>query len=393
MERAPSVNGAAPLLVQKAVMNVAQIRLTNFRNHESSDILFGSGFNVLLGSNGQGKTNVLEAISYLSLTKSFYAANDSTTLQIGKEFFEINGTLLTQEKIENRVCVTYQRETGEKQFSINRSRPETLGSVIGRFPIVILSPENNAITFGAPLERRKFLDLILSQVSRVYFDDLLEYRRALKQRNKILTDLRIHQRGGEDLLDPWTAELINYGSRIIHRRRQFVNEFETYVKRAYFDVVQDHEEPRADYVGLPEIPDDAAGIAVVLEKAFDERRREEIRRGATLVGPHRDELRFSINGNSVQKYASQGQHKTLLVALKVAEFFYLKERNEEVPILLLDDVFSELDEHRSKHILEMIGSLGQTFITSTSEAVFQHFITWDGKNRRFYVENGTCRQG
>lgn len=374
-------------------MNVAEIRLTNFRNHESSDIRFGSGFNILLGSNGQGKTNVLEAISYLSLTKSFYAANDSTTLQIGREFFEINGTLLTQEKIENRVCVTYQRETGEKQFSINRSRPETLGSVIGRFPIVILSPENSAITFGAPLERRKFLDLILSQVSRVYFDDLLEYRRALKQRNKILTDLRIHRRGGEDLLDPWTEELINYGSRIIHRRRQFVNEFEIYVKRAYYDVVQNHEEPRADYVGIAEIPDDAAGIAVVLERNFGERRREEIRRGATLVGPHRDELQFSINGISVQRYASQGQHKTLLVALKVAEFFYLKERNEEVPILLLDDVFSELDEHRSKNILEMIGALGQTFITSTSEAVFQDSITWGENNRKFYVENGTCRQG
>lgn len=391
MERAPSVNGAAALLVQKAVMNVTQIRLTNFRNHESSTIVFGPGFNVLLGSNGQGKTNVLEAISYLSLTKSFYAANDSTTLQIGKEFFEINGTLVTQDEFENRVCVTYQNATGEKQFTINRSRPETLGSVIGRFPIVILSPENNAITFGAPLERRKFLDLILSQISRVYFDDLLEYRRALKQRNKILTDLRIYQRGGEDLLDPWTAELIDYGSRIIHRRRQFINEFEIYVKRAYYDVVQNHEEPRADYVGLSEMPDDVAGIATVLQKNFDERRREEIRRGATMVGPHRDELRFSINGISVQKYASQGQHKTLLVALKVAEFFYLKERSKELPILLLDDVFSELDEHRSEHILEMIKSLGQTFITSTSETVFRNFITWDDNNRRFHIENGTCR--
>ena len=393
MKRAPSVNGAAPLLVQKAVMNVAQIRLTNFRNHKSSNIVFGPGFNVLLGSNGQGKTNVLEAISYLCLTKSFYASNDSTTLQIGEEFFEINGTLFTQETIENRVCVTYQRGTGEKQFSINRSRPETLASVIGRFPIVILSPENNAITFGAPVERRKFLDLILSQVSRVYFGDLLEYRRALKQRNKILTDMRMHHRGGEDLLDPWTEELVQYGSRIIHRRHQFVNEFAAYVKRAYFDVVQNHEEPGADYTGLSNTPDDPAGIAEELAKNFAERRREEIRRGTTMVGPHRDDLQLSINGISAQKYASQGQHKTLLVALKVAEFFYLKERSEEAPILLLDDVFSELDEHRSKHILEMIGALGQTFITSTSETVFQNLISWDERNRKFYVEKGTCRQG
>lgn len=374
-------------------MRVAGIRLTNFRNHSETSLDFGPGFNVLLGSNGQGKTNVLEAISYLSLTKSFYAANDLTVLRVGKERFEVEGALVTEDGVENRVVVLYDRATGEKEFSINRNRPETLSSVIGRFPIVILSPENNAITFGAPVERRKFLDLLLSQVSRVYFEDLLEYRRVLRQRNKILWDLRVYQRGEESLLDPWTVGLVNYGSRIIQRRRQFVGEFEGYVKRAYRDVVQNHEEPHVDYAGLSEIPEDTAAIAAVMEKHLEQRRHEEVRRGATLVGPHRDELQFSINGMSVQKYASQGQHKTLLVALKVAEFFYLKEHCSETPILLFDDVFSELDEHRSKHILGMIGGLGQTFITSTSESVFANSIAWDDSHRKFYVENGSCRPG
>jgi DNA replication and repair protein RecF len=351
----------------------------------------GSGFNVLLGNNGQGKTNILEAISYLSLTKSFYAANDATALQLGQEFFEIEGTLVTDDGHKSDVRVVYSKATGEKQFTINRSKPETLASVIGMFPIVILSPENNAITFGAPVERRKFVDLLLSQISRVYFEDLLEYRRALKQRNRILLDLRFQRTEQADILEPWTIGLVNYGSRIIYRRQQFLSEFQTYVSRAYHDLVQNHEEPHLNYVSLPDVPDDCKLIEEQMQNAFEQRRGEELHRGITLVGPHRDEVKFSIDGISAQKYASQGQHKTLLVALKVAEFFYLKERRNEIPILLLDDVFSELDEHRSQHILDLVGGLGQTFVTSTSDAVFHGRIEWGNQHRKFWVENGTCR--
>ena len=372
-------------------MNIRFIKLRNFRNHSNSEISFGSEFNVLRGNNGQGKTNVLEAISYLSLTKSFYAANDATTLQLGKEFFEIEGTLVSDDGHQSEVRVTYDRETAEKQLTINRSRPETLASVIGMFPIVVLSPEHHEITFGAPVERRKFIDLLLSQISRVYFEDLLEYRRVLKQRNRILSDLKLQSREQPDTLEPWTIGLVNHGSRIIHKRREFLSEFQTYVNQAYRDLVGNHEAPRLDYVGLPDIPDDCRLIEERLQKALEQRRDEELRRGVTLVGPHRDEVRFSIDDMSVQKFASQGQHKTLLVALKVAEFFYLKERRNEVPIFLLDDVFSELDEHRSQHILDLVGTLGQTFITATGDAVFQHRIEWNDRHRKFLVENGTCR--
>lgn len=374
-------------------MNVQSLSVRNFRNHKQSQLDFGYGINALLGMNGQGKTNILEAISYLSLTKSFYAAGDATALRIGSESFEIEGNIVTDSCNENRVIVTYSRGTGTKEFRINNVRPGNMASVIGRFPVVILSPENSNVTFGGPADRRKFLDLILCQLSRTYLADLLEYRRIMKQRNKLIAGMRAEQRLRTEELAPWDAGLIAHGSRIIARRMAFVHEFSGYVRAAYDDLVREKENPSMEYVTL------AAGldglgegeIAAAMADALECRRVEEIRRGLSLVGPHRDEVRFQINGISVQQYASQGQHKTLLVALKVAEFFYLKERANEVPIFLLDDLFSELDEHRSRHILELVGRLGQTIITATDEGVFHDAVHWGTTNRRFLVDNGTVK--
>lgn len=374
-------------------MNVLSVCVCNFRNHKQSRLDFGPGINALLGMNGQGKTNILEAISYLSLTKSFYASGDATVLRIGDEGFDIEGHIVTDAGSENRVIVTYSRETGTKEFRINGVRPDNLASVIGRFPIVILSPENSSVTFGGPGDRRKFVDLILCQLSRTYLADLLEYRRVLKQRNKLIAGMRMEHRYRTEELAPWDAALVRHGSRIIARRMDFVHEFAGYVRAAYGDLVREKEEPLMEYVTL------AAGldgmgegeVATAMAEVLEDRRTEEIRRGMSLVGPHRDEVRFQINGISVQQYASQGQHKTLLVALKVAEFFYLKERANELPIFLLDDLFSELDEQRSRHILELVGRLGQTIITATDERVFHNTVPWGTANRRFLVDNGTVR--
>ncbi|MBX2990774.1 MAG: DNA replication/repair protein RecF [Bacteroidetes bacterium] len=380
-------------------MNVEFVHLKNFRNHEDTVIECGAGINALLGNNGQGKTNVLEAISYLSLTKSFYAAGDATVLQIGKDSFEIDGKIQTDAHIEHRIHAAYNR-SGDKSFTINGARPETFASVIGRFPIVVLSPENNAITFGGPMERRKFIDLLLSQISRSYLEDLLEYRRILKQRNRLLTEAKAEHRYPAGLLEPWTASLIHHGARIINNRKAFVREFREYVKRAYYSLVSspDHpydgnEDPSLHYESLPGL-ENLTGIDPIMEVMRDELERknvEERRRGSTLVGPHRDDLRLRINDISVQQYASQGQHKTLLLSLKIAEFFYLKEHRGEVPVFLLDDVFSELDETRSQLLLNTLSSLGQTFITTTEEGVFHDAISWNRTNRRFRVEAGSVR--
>lgn len=373
-------------------MNVQYVKLGNFRNHEGTRLQLGTGVNVLQGSNGQGKTNILEAISCLSLTKSFYAANDATLLRLGQNAFEIKGTLVSNIEAEYEVVLAYSKESGEKSFSINSGRVERLASVIGMFPVVILSPENSAITFGGPSDRRRFIDLVLSQLSRAYFDDLLEYRQILKQRNKILSDGK-HQGGiRTDVLDPWDLNLSKYGARIVQRRARFVQEFSRYVVRSYADLVDVKEEPGLQYATSIEAPgqESLERLAELILAELQRRREEEIRRGLSLVGPHRDDLVFHLNGIDLQKYASQGQHKTFLIALKVAEFFYLKEKKDESPILLLDDVLSELDETRSRRLLNHIAELGQTIITATDASPFSGVISWGNEHRKFYVEQGTC---
>jgi DNA replication and repair protein RecF len=378
-------------------MIVAWIRLENFRNHTQSSLEFGDGINVLLGDNGEGKTNVLEAISYLSLTKSFYAGADETVVQLGQDGFEIDGRVVTAGGVEHRVRVAYSRARGEKAYEINGAKPERLSEVIGRFPIVILSPENGAITTGGPGDRRKFLDLVLSQVSPAYFETLLEYRRVVRQRNRMLFDARLRGTDPGSATEPWDESLAGLAGTIVFRRQEFVEEFREYIDRAYRTLVEGkREQPGIKYTSScmpPESNASAEDIRANIRQALARRRSEELRRGTTLVGPHRDDIALTLGEMPVQQYASQGQHKTLLVALKIAEFHFVRERRGEHPILLLDDVFSELDVHRAAHILQLSEQLGQTIITTTDERIFSETVIWNGTHRRFYVEHGTCRQG
>ncbi len=377
-------------------MIVGAVNVRNFRNHRESRLEFGDGVNALLGDNGEGKTNILEAISYLSLTKSFYASADATVVRIGEEGFEVEGSIIAGGGGEHRVQVRYERQGGTKEYEIDGARPERLSSVIGRFPIVILSPENGAVTFGGPAERRKFLDLTLSQISPAYLETLFEYRRIVRQRNRLLLDARMRGNQPEALLEPWDEGLVLHGSLLVQRRRGFVEEFAQYVVRSYSDLVEGGDEkPGVAYesmcaTGNSDVPGEA--VADEIRRQIRRHRADELRRGTTLVGPHRDDLRFTLSGIPVQQYASQGQHKSLLVALKIAEFTYLRERRGERPILLLDDVFSELDGRRSARILRLVEALGQTIITATEVRSFGASIVWNEANRRFAVERGTCRR-
>lgn len=372
-------------------MKVSSVHLQHFRNHGNSKANFLPGINALLGKNGQGKTNIIEALSFLSLTKSFYAAGDQVVLQIGERSFEVTGEFTADTGSAHHVTVRYEADPGEKIFAVNNVRPESLSSVIGSFPLVLLSPEKSAITFGGPSERRRFLDLVLSQMSREYLTSVLEYRRVLRQRNILLASDQTTARG--QVLDSWNEALVRHGSRVICRRKEFVKEFAAYVSVAYEHLTRADEKPGMTYstVSGVEEGDTPESVEKCMRQELDERNAEELRRRLTLVGPHRDELKLVLNGLNVQKYASQGQHKTLLVALKVAEFRYMQERLNETPMLLLDDVFSELDDERSRCLIEMASVLGQTIITATDESVFRGAVNWSGTNRRLYVENGTVR--
>ena len=375
-------------------MILSRIRLGNFRNHAATTVEFGDGINAFLGANGQGKTNILEAVSYLSLTKSFYASGDLEVIGIGGEAFDLEGILVSDAGVQHQVRVTCTRTPQEKKILVNGTAPERLAAVIGRFPVVVLSPENGSITFGGPVERRRFMDLALSQVSGAYLEDILEYRKALRQRNRILADNRMREALPPGVIEPWTESLVAYGSRIAHHRAQFAAELRSHILNAYRSIMPDTEIPDIAYLCGFEPGDtgDVRGYASGLSADLEAKNSEERRRGLTLAGPHRDDLQLTINGLDVKRFASQGQHRTLLVALKIAEYSYMRERHNETPMFLLDDVFSELDMGRVHRMLAFAGGLGQVMITTTEGTVFGDSVPWGDHNRRFTVERGTCRQ-
>jgi DNA replication and repair protein RecF len=368
-------------------MKISNAHLRSFRNHNETAFEFGSKINVLLGENGQGKTNALEALSFLCLTKSFYASADTMVMKHQQKFFEIKSTLESDEGKEFQVRVTYDDTKKEKKFTINGAEVEKFSTVIGMFPVVILSPENNSITFGSPADRRKFIDLVISQSSRAYVEDSLEYRRIVRQRNVILSAAKGKDCSNE--MSPWNEMLVKYGSRIIYKRNQFLLEFEPFIAQTYLDIVAERETPKMEYAPTVNIQRNSTldDIAAAMEAKVIKKKNDELRFQTTLVGPHRDEIIFSLNGTSLKQFASQGQHKTFLIAMKVAEFFFLKERCNETPIFLLDDVFSELDEHRSKKILALAETLGQIFVTTTSERIFGG-AEWNSERKKFFIKNG-----
>ncbi len=375
-------------------MQLANLKLRHFRNHIDSYIQFGGGTNLLLGDNGEGKTNVLEAISYLCLTKSFHTSSDALALNFGADLFEIEGTFLGSAGSEHHVRVAYSKSPVEKAVLVDKRRVEPFTALIGRFPIVIFSPEHMAIASGAPAERRKFVDLVISQSSSVYLQDLIAYRKVLRQRNKILRDGKLQRTDSSALLAPWDEQMVILGAALMNKRRQFIAEFGDFVTTAYHHLIGAVEEPSIEY--QPMIPLakhlDDSGIRDLLRREIEQARPAEMRAGLTLVGPQRDELVFRINRNDVRSFASQGQQKTFLVALKIAEFFYLKDRAGEAPILLLDDIFSELDEHRANELLQFVGGLSQTFITSTSVRLFENGTVFADSQKRFLVRNGNVSE-
>jgi len=373
-------------------MHLKNLRLQNFRNHIDSIFEFNCRTNVLLGDNGHGKTNVIEAISFLCLTKSFYAFGDSVVLNFNNDMFEIEGTIITKQEQEYNIRVAYSETQQEKIYTINKHRVEPFSSVIGKFPLVICSPEHAPVTSAGPAERRKFVDFVISQSNNTYFQNLIEYRRILKQRNKILMDGRILRRDVSELLLPWNEQLIKCGSYLTIKRKEFVDEFRWFVQSAYQQVADEYEKPNIEYkpANIPIESIEEKDIGDLFNSVLTEKRNEELRLGTTLVGPHRDEFVFTINNLDLRKYASQGQHKTFLIALKMGEFYYLKERCHETPMILLDDIFSELDDSRARKLLNYVDTLSQTFITTTNPHLFSENKLFGDGLKVFNIVNGAA---
>ncbi|MDA0986139.1 MAG: DNA replication/repair protein RecF [Bacteroidetes bacterium] len=370
-------------------MVLSEIQLSNFRNHTDSKLTFSPKINLISGDNGQGKTSLIEAISYCCLTKSIFTNHDYEPLQFNKTWFSIFSTLTSDIGFTYKNQIRYNYEKKEKNFLINNLNISNMSSAVGRFPVVFLYPELSSITMGGPAERRKFLDILLSQSSKSYLEDLLDYKRIIKQRNAILSNPET--KFNKELIEPWNELLIKRGSKIIHHRINFVNDFKPHLTKNYSEISGFKEEIDMEYKTQFELSKNTSisEIETSLNKELIKEKFKEAQRGVSLVGPHRDDLVFKLNGHPVIQFASQGQHKTILITLKFAEYSFLQEACHETPIVLLDDIFSELDNLRTERLLVKLLTLGQTFITTTISTESKTFEKFGSAIEKFIIKEGS----
>jgi DNA replication and repair protein RecF len=355
-------------------MILRSLHLRSFRAHAETELTLARSVNLLYGPNGVGKTNVLEAIHYLCLTKSFTASRDRYVVRKGAPYFEIEGTVEGVRQTPMEVRLAYVPGEGKKMF-VNGAELDRLADIVGVLPVVIFSPEDADLTAGGPSERRRFVNNILSQARPVYMDDLLKYRRARRQRNEVLKSYKKRpDPPPPELIEPWTEELVTLGSKVVHRRQQFLQTFHEYLTAAYEKIDAVAERPSIEYDTIADLDPDATteDVEAAFRAALDEKTHSERDRGTTLVGPQRDELIFRLDDLEVRRYGSQGQHRTFAMALKLAQYFYLDDRSDTAPLLLLDDAFAELDARRTEVFLDLLCSdaVGQSVITATDRAAF-----------------------
>ena len=362
-------------------MILRTLRLQSFRAHEETELELAPKVNLLYGSNGAGKTNVLEAIHYLCLTKSFIASRDRYAVRKGAPYFQVEGRFDSARRSDLRVRIVYVPSDGKKIF-VNGAPLDRLAEIVGMLPVVVFSPQDHALTAEGPSERRRFLNNILSQARPLYLDELMKYRRARRQRNELLRQYKKRSGGPpESVLKPWTEELVTLGSRVIAKRLHFLQTFSTYLTEAYQQIEAVAEKPSIEYDTIDDLPPDATAesVAEIFREELDRVARRERERGTTLVGPQRDELIFRLDEFEVRRYGSQGQHRTFGMALKLAQYFFLQDELDEQPLLLLDDAFGKLDPDRSAVFLELLksDSVGQSLVTATRREPFEETVPFD----------------
>ena len=364
-------------------MILASISLRNFRLHEKIDIEFSENLNYIVGGNGQGKTTILESIYYLCTTKSFPAKTDNEVVRFDENGFSVRGKFI--DKAQNNVLINYGNDSG-KNYYLDDKLLSRSSDIIGKFPVVLLTPADHSITQGAPGQRRKFVDSVISQSSAAYLKNLLDYNRTLKQRSSLLSIMK--ERRTEDLMiefDAWTEKLVDAGTEIIKSRIRFIEEFGQYITQSYYRIMDEEEKPSAEYLYLNGCKENDVKENFYLQ--LKEAKQNELRRATNLVGPHKDDFIFSVNGVNLKTYGSQGQHKTFQAVLRFAEFFYLKDITSKAPLFLLDDVFGELDGYRANKISDYLKEVGQAFISLTDFGNFS-FLTRDENDRIINLSEG-----
>ena len=356
-------------------MNIRSIELKNFRNYENLEISFDEGTNILFGDNAQGKTNILEAAYMSGTTKSHKGSRDREMIRFGEEEAHLK-TVVVRGGREYQIDM-HLKKNRAKGIAIDKIPIKKASELFGILNIVFFSPEDLNIIKNGPAERRRFLDSELCQLDRIYLADLTNYNKILAQRNKLLKDM-IYRSSLSDTLPVWDMQLIETGKKIIRRRKQFVDELREIVSDIHYRISGGKEELFLKYE--PNIDD------IFFEDELSRAKEKDKKLCQTSVGPHRDDLLFSIGDVDIRKYGSQGQQRTAALSLKLAEIELVKKIKKEYPILLLDDVLSELDGKRQDHLLASIRHI-QTIITCTGlDDFISHSFQID---KTFRVVSGT----
>ena len=336
-------------------MHIEKLSLINFKNYENLSLTFSDQLNCIVGPNGSGKTNILDAIYFLSMTKSAHNPIDSQNIKFEEEYFSIKGSFVKGESTDTIVC--YFKEGEKKSFKKNKSDYDKLSEHVGQFPVVLITPYDADIIRESSEIRRKFFDSILCQLDHEYLIDLVRYNKTLKQRNSAIKNFSRSGNVNASLLDAYDVALIKLGNSIYLKRIGFIDRNLELFNSNYEFISESKEK-----------------VSIIYNSQFDcdnpskkllEHRKRDLATERSNFGIHKDEFQFEIEGNQLKKYGSQGQQKSFSIALKLMQFEVLEKELNNQPILLLDDIFDKLDSQRINKLLLMIkeGKFGQVFIT------------------------------
>ncbi len=366
-------------------MHLKKLNILNFKNYPEAELQFSSHINCLVGNNGEGKTNVLDAIHYLSFCKSFFNPIDSQNILHDAPFLLIQGVYDVGDREDEIYCGLKRNQ--KKQFKRNKKEYQRLADHIGLFPLVMISPADSELITEGSESRRRFIDSVIAQYDKDYLDSLISYNKVLSHRNALLKQFSDSGRFDKDSLEIWDMQLVGYGNKAHEKRSSFINSFIPIFQRYYELISGGREQVGIEYIShLNTTP-----FQEVLDKALPRDRAMEY----TTVGIHKDDLGFSLNGHPLKKYASQGQQKSFLIALKLAQFDFIKSLKQVTPILLLDDIYDKLDDLRVKQLMELVGSdnFGQLFITDTHLTRLAELFKSTGTDFKvFKIVDGTAAE-
>lgn len=334
-------------------MFIKTLSLKDYRNYKYSVVNFSNGINILFGKNAQGKTNIIEAIYLCATSKSHRTSNDKELINLDNS--EAHIKLTVNKRGIDEIIDIHIKKNNRKGIAINRIPIKKLNELLGIVNVIIFSPEDLGLIKNGPKERRRFLNLELCQLDNIYYYNLQQYQKILKQRNNLLKKLKKINKIDETI-SIWDNQLVHYGTKIIYRREEFISNLNEIINKIHSDISGNKENLQIEYE--KNISD------IDFKQKLENNLEKDIRFGTTSVGPHRDDMMFLVNGIDIRKYGSQGQQRTAALSLKLSEIRLVEDKIEDTPILLLDDVLSELDDDRQKYLINSLENI-QTIVTCT----------------------------